>query len=578
MSSDMSRGGGRRWWWPAIIVIAVLFLAWCAFSVVQAFRSAQNLRATVGTAADHARALDTAELAADIPAITASSAEFSNAVSGPLWAVAARLPVIGSTASSARDLAASAVAMAAASEKLEPVLAATDADSIRRPNGSFDLDTLTALAEALRSTQPELDQAAALAAGADPGALGPVGEAVNTAQEQLTGLPDTAAGVVDTLELTTVLLGADSRQKWAVLLQNGSEARATGGFLGAYALLTADDGRLQVDAVDTNNSLTTRIPNRDMPREFLELWTPEYTSEWNSYNLSRHFPYTGQLTYNGMKFRGTPVDDVLAIDAHVVAALLAGTGPVTAAGETIDTANAERFFNEDVYARYPDVAEKDAVVVKLMTELLDRVTSGDFDLPAAARAVIRASDQGRLLVWSSDEQVQPRLESRQVGGVVPEESQPWVATALNNSAANKLDAFVASSVEYQAASCGTGRSTVTVTMTNNAPDPATAPDSETFADSIYPPSARGDTRMWTAIYGPVGAEFHSVRINGKREFVSQGTERGHPVWRWNVEIPRGETAVVTLTFDEPASPTAPQAPPQAMAVPQEVAVSGGCPQ
>jgi len=101
MSSDMSRGGGRRWWWLAIVVIAVLFLAWCAFSVVQAFRSAQNLRATVGTAADHARALDTAELAADIPAITASSADFSNAVSGPRWAAADRLPVIGSTASSA---------------------------------------------------------------------------------------------------------------------------------------------------------------------------------------------------------------------------------------------------------------------------------------------------------------------------------------------------------------------------------------------------------------------------------------------------------------------------------------------
>ena len=563
--------------WLGIVIVAVLILGWCAVSIVQAYRAAQNLRSSVDVAATHARALQSVELANDIPAVSANAEQFSNSVSGPLWSVMARLPFLGSTAGSARDLAASALAMAAAAEQLEPALASIDADTIKRPNGSIDLVALNEISQALEGAQPQLQQAADLAAAADPGAMGPVGEAVATAQEGLAGLPAAAAGAVDALEISTILLGGEGPQDWVVLLQNGSEARATGGFLGAYALFTADDGKLKVGTVDTNNSLTTRIPNRDMPREFLDLWTTEYTSEWNSYNLSRHFPYTGQLTYNGMKFRGTPIDNVLAIDAHVVAALLAGTGPVTAAGETIDLTNAERFFNADVYARYPDTAQKDKVVVELMTELLGRVTSGNFDLLAAARAVTPAAGQGRLLIWSDDKEVESRLATYQVGGVIPRDPQPWVATALNNSAANKLDAFIASSVDYQAATCGTGPSMVTVTMTNNAPDPATSPDSETFADSVYPKSAKGDTRMWTAIYGPVGAEIRSARINGKREFISEGIERGHPVWRWNIEIPRGGSSVLTVTFDEPKSPSVPQVPPQAMAVPQEVVASGGCP-
>lgn len=558
-----------------MLVVAVGLIGWSVVSGLRAAQAARLLRADVEAATAQARALQMDEVAAAVPVISTDARSFEDSVSGPLWAVAAHLPIVGSAVSSAQDLAAASVSATEAAQDLAPVLPLLQADKLRSDDGTIDLAGMQQLRVALAAAEPDLRAAAERAAEADPQAIGPVGAAVATAQQQLTGLPDAAASGHTGLELAVELLGAKTPQRWMVILQNGSEARGTGGFLGAYGLVTADRGRMDVGTVDTNNSLmNTRIPNGDMPRQFLQLWTKEYTSEWNSYNLSRHFPYTGQLSRNGMQVRGTPINSVVGIDAHVVAALLAGTGPITAANETVSAETAERFFNADVYAKYPDTAQKDDVVVALMNALLDRVTTGEFDAGAAFSRLVPLMSQNRISVWSQDEAIQSRLEEFAVGAAVPTEPGPWVATALNNSAGNKLDAFVASDVAYRANTCGTGSSTVTVTLTNNAPTPA---QNEAFSNGYYPASENGDTRMWTAVYGPVGAQFQAATIDGERQYVNQGEERGHPVWRWNVDIPRGASAELTVRFREPVSAQAPLVSPQAMAVPQTVsAVSESC--
>lgn len=570
-----SSTGGRRWWVVAGVLVILALLAWGIVSGLRAAQAARTLKSDMETVARQAQSLKMDEVAAAVPLLASDAQAFDAAVNGPLWAVLARVPVVGSAVTSAQDLAAASVSATDAAADLVPVLPLLRAENLRSADGQVDLAAMQRLSEALAAAQPDLSAAADRAAQADPQAIGPVGEAVATAQQQLVGLPQTAAAGSTGLDLAVSMLGAESPQRWMVILQNGSEARGTGGFLGAYGLVTADRGRMTVGAVDTNDSLmNTRIPNADMPRQFLDLWTRAYTSEWNSYNLSRHFPYTGQLSRNGMAARGTPVDNVIGIDAHVVAALLAGTGPITAGSDTVSADTAERFFNADVYAKYPDTAQKDDVVVALMNALLDRITTGDFDLGAAFSRLAPLTAANRVGVWSADADIQGRLEEFSVAGVVPTEPGPWVAAALNNSAGNKLDAFVASDVAYRASTCGTGLSTVTVTLTNNAPTPA---QNEAFSNYYYPSSGNGDTRLWTAVYGPVGARFQSATIDGRRQYVNQGQERGHPVWRWNLDIPRGGSAVLTVRFREPASDSPPTVSPQAMAVPQTVsAVAEPC--
>jgi hypothetical protein len=81
------------------------------------------------------------------------------------------------------------------------------------------------------------------------------------------------------------------------------------------------------------------------------LWGP-YLGTWASFNLSGDSPEVAALAVAGVAAKGTPVDGVVALDAHVVQALLAGTGKVEHRGVTSDGSNAAAFFTKDLYAQY----------------------------------------------------------------------------------------------------------------------------------------------------------------------------------------------------------------------------------
>ncbi|MDP4013334.1 MAG: DUF4012 domain-containing protein [Candidatus Nanopelagicales bacterium] len=565
----------RKWWVLGGVAVLVALMAWAGYEAISAARSTQALQTNLTRMRDLASDQDTTALAAELPTLRSSALDMQAAANRPMMSALSVVPLIGPTVSSLRDLADASADVAGATTGLDAVLPALAPDQLYQ-DGRANVDAIRDASPALAELSAAVATAEDRVRQADPGSLGPVGPAVQKAQDELADLSGglkTAAQVTDILPS---LLGADGPSRWAILLQNGSEARGTGGFLGAYALLRADDGQISIGQVDTNNSLKTKIPTKGMPAEFIELWTKRYTSDWRTYNLSRHFPYTGELTRNGMAVRGDPIDNVLAMDAHVVAALLAGTGPVTAAGVTIDSSNAERFFNADVYVRFPDVKEKDAAVVELMTAVLDKVLAGPLDLPSMVSALSQPVQEGRLLAWSSNASVQETLQQWPVASIVPESKGPWTSVSMNDSSASKLDAFIQSSVRYEAASCGAGTSTVRVTLTNNAPAKL-APYAD--PEGSLPSGIPGRTGLSVSVYGPVGAEYGEARLDGKRQFVRQGFERGHPVWGgYDIVLKRGQTRELVLTFTEPTSPgTTPTVLAQAMPIPQTVsATTTGC--
>ncbi|MFN8127013.1 MAG: DUF4012 domain-containing protein [Candidatus Nanopelagicales bacterium] len=563
----------RRWFGLAVVAVVVLAVGWVAASVVRTALAARQLQAELEVAESHAQTLNLAALGADLPAIRQSAGTMQDLSDGVVWRGLSHVPVIGSSASSVRSLSAAVAQASQAGDSLAPVLPELAADRIRRADGSIDTDTLVELADALDAAVPGLASASASAQGVDPNALGPIGEAGVRASTALADLPERTRSAAAAVRIVAQTLGADGPRTTAILLQNGSEARGTGGFVGGYSLVDTDRGALTTRQVDTNNTLDTPIPNGGMPASFYALWGRGETAEWNSYNQTRHFPYIGQLSAAGMKARGTPVDQVIALDAYGVAAILAATGPISADGVTVDATNAVTFFNETVYAQFPDVAEKDRVVADLMHEVSVAVGDGRADLPTLLRELAAVNDEGRISLWSADPATQETLTRWQIGAAVPVARGPWTTVALNNSTANKLDAYVASSVRYQAAQCGAGPSSVTVTLTNNSPEPT---DDERFSQGVLdePP---GTTRMMVDVYGPVGARWRSAEIDGKKQFVWQGRERGHPVWQYDLTMARGETSTLTVRFSEPAGDGTPVVWPQSMAIPQKTEAVTDCP-
>ena len=98
----------------------------------------------------------------------------------------------------------------------------------------------------------------------------------------------------------------------------------------------------------------------------------------------------------------------------------------------------------------------------------------------------------------------------------------------------------------------TARTTVTATLTNGAP-PSGLPGYVTLQGDSRPPGPVGTNRSFVALAATRGAQLAGVSINGAAVTAAVGTERGHPVYTVDVQLPPGGQAVVTWNLVEPTS-------------------------
>lgn len=553
------RGRRRRSWRPwavaGVVVLALLGLAaWLGTSWLGTYRQAQDVQAEVTSVRSALEAREWAAVARQVPDLTASSGELAKSTSGVAWRVLSSVPVVGATASAVADLSLALADISQAADPLVPYAERIVSGQVRRPDGSIDLAAMADVAPLLDRLSAALASASLRLEGIDEAAVreevaGPVVEL----REQLAS----AVPAVETAaELSTWIpgmLGASGPRSWMVMLQNPAEARATGGFPGGYVVLTARDGALGVTSAGTSSDLArTAIPTDSAPDDAVDLWGDRLKA-WNTFNQSAHFPLVAELAADGMAARDEPVDGVLAIDPATVAAMLAVTGPVTAAGVTIDSGNAEEFFTIGVYREYPDPVERDEVTMALVQATLEAFLQRPWEPAPLAEALEKPVSEGRIKAWSSAPVEQEWLASGPVGGVVPDTQGSVVAVAFNNSAGNKMDAFVATAVDYRPGRCPTStvqQSQLSVGLRNDAPAklPVASGNYGRLDVENAPP---GSTSLTVYIYAPVGANYLSSTLDGEESPLYLGRERNRQVWYAYVPLDRGQERTLAVQFEEP---------------------------
>ena len=349
-------------------------------------------------------------------------------------------------------------------------------------------------------------------------------------------------------------LGYEGPRRWMIVLQNLSETRGTGGIVGGYALATVKKGQIDVDELDTNNSLTTeRISTAGIPRSTRELWGSDLSYMWGA-NLDRHYPFAAKLLPRTLPDGAGEVDEVLALDSHAVASLMQITGPLTVEGITVTPAEANEFFSERVYRLLPDSTSKDELTLKFMTAAFDELSSLD-PVEGVLPTVLKSIGDDHFLLASQDPKIQKYLEQLPTGGVVPQQRGPWASVAVNNFSGTKLDSFLHVEANYESASfCpepGAG-SRITLTVTNNAP--TTLPD-YAYSRNDKGGGPKGSNLVNLAVYAPVGATLEGVQVDDdSRTWVREGSSRSHPVWQRSLNLKPKDERTITLDFEEPYEP------------------------
>lgn len=348
-----------------------------------------------------------------------------------------------------------------------------------------------------------------------------------------------------------------TRRTWFLAIQNPVELRATGGFLGAFGILSAENGKLELERFESNNSLPVVKNPAPAPEEFARNYDRFYSrSFWSNTNMTPDFP-TAASVLAGMwqQTTGRKIDGVIAIDAVGINRLLEIVGPVEA--EPVGAITHETFLDlalNEAYIRFPEKENRSSFLLEVGQEVWSRLLSGNFSNPAALLVPMgEMVSTKRIQIWSPDEI--DRLKRLGLAGELkPEEDADFLMVVGQNAAGNKVDYYARRQVRYAVDLTNpeevTGR--VDVRITNGAP---TGQPPSYIMGPTLPNDPPGLNRTFTSIYMAGNTLVTEALLDGSPSGVESSSEKGLAVASKFLEIlPQSESSFSVRTESELARP------------------------
>jgi hypothetical protein len=555
----------RRVIFAGVVVLVLLGIAavvWIAVTGLTARRDANAVRselATLKSELTHGHNAAAAQLEARMQA---QAADAHSHTTGPAWWFASHIPYLGAPAKTVRggtaivdDLAHDALPSALTAGRL------LNPDKLRSGHDQIDPHRLSAAAQplgrAVTATNAVVADADALPSSTW---LGKVDSSRTLLVQELTKLQSGLTNLSTASQLLPAALGENGTRRYFVAFQTEAEARGLGGLPGSYAILQARHGKLHFLRFGSDRDLGTAQAHlnlgADYNREYGQTFTP-LTTFVNS-NPSPHFPYAAR-TWMSM-WEDTfhqHLDGAIATDPESLSYLLGAIGPVTLAdGTVINESNAVSFFESGVYARFhaDSTARKiyqQNAARKVVTSVLHEPSD---KLLASATALQRASDERRLLVYTSDPTIEGTLDHESLGGILPATTDPFLDVTVNDAGGDKIGYYLDRSVTYRRTSCAASTATVTVKLHNAAPTsglPGIVIGFELGYRKLW-----GSVETMVSLYGTDNSSVSRLTLDGKPMFFSAQRERGHPVAVTDLLVKPGQTRTLVYRVHEPTA-TAP---------------------
>ena len=559
-----------------VLVVVGLYLVYLASSAKGSLESARDHASSAQRAfldGDTEKAVREADAAA-------VEAEAANGdAHNPVWSAVAVLPWLGDPLQSVRDMTESVEGLS--TDVLRPTAELAD---VINPN-SLRTEDNTINTVALAQAQPELGKIATRAeqleedvASTDGSWLDVVSDARTELLDQLTESARFIRGTDTAAQLLPPMLGANGERNYFFGFQTPAESRATGGLLGAYGVVSAENGRVNVDNLGANNTIQPPADPADLGEEFDYNYgyNRPYTDIRNS-NISAHFPYAAQIWMSMWEQQsGTKLDGAVAMDPIALSYLLTATGPIKLGnGQTIDGNNVTDVTLSTSYQQFGgDNAARKAYLQEIARTAVSSLTSLRGNTGTVLEALGRGVHERRIMVYSADEGEQKLLAGAGLTHEVEETQVPYAEVVVGNLAGNKIDYYLKRSITYRADTCEGDRrkAVVEVELTNTVEDLSLPPY---VVGSLGNPQVQlpnGTNFASVTLYATAGANLESVTVDGDPMLYSSGTERGHPVVTGQVRIPPGKTVTLKYQLDEPTAAGTPQVPVQPLVDEPEVTV------
>ena len=558
-------GWRRHWKWYALAVTGLLaFMAlWLALTASGVQRDLQRARSAAGGLTSSAASAS--DLVSAIATVRNAIASADSRVHDPVWTVAAHIPWLGRTPNAVRVTTSAANAVLQAIRPVEQELAA----AVPTPGQPVSPALVRALSKTLTEIGPVLKAQAAHIArvplGGVPGAIaGPVREV----RDLFTGVADNLEQYQSLATVAPIMLGLDRPHTWLLLMLNGAEARATGGFVGATGLLRSEGGRLRLLRLEPNEVLAAKpLTDDDVDAAItgtgmIDLYGSDL-KRIKDFNQTPNFAVVARLALMmEQRTHGGAPDGVLAMDEHAMAALMRVTGPVKVGRATVTADSAVRFITRDVYRPFLRLPEAQAVVAKdqmlqtLVKGVFSGFSNGSASPVAMVQAIAASAVDGRISLWAANPREQGVIAKTAVAHTPGSLGWPSAQVVVVNGGGNKLEAYIQADVRYSRGVCLSSKSerkaSIEVTLNNRAPRSGLPSYVAGRVDLHKPnPKPQGSNRELVYVHVPRGSYITRATYEGLPvQPVVDANESHRRVFKFVLESTGGKTQALKIDYNE----------------------------
>jgi hypothetical protein len=486
-----------------------------------------------------------------------STREAEASTDGPLWAAAARIPFVGQNFAAVQTISRELSTIAGTGlQPLVDIADQVDADAFSPQKGRIDVD-------AIRELSPRLQRADDALSGGwreigeidTEGLAGPLRGPVAELQSKVDDARSTVHAGAKAARLIPDMLGGSDKRTYVLAFQNNAEIRSTGGLPGAFAILTARDGRISMGGQGAASDFPffRSLPVKPTKDE-LRLYSRQLTGFWADTTFTPDFPRSAEIMRAMvLKERKRKTDGVISVDPIALSYILEATGPVTLSdGTRLTSDNTVKRLLNDVYREIPaDGVARDAYFADAARRVFSAVVSGQGGSQALLTSLAKSADENRILIESTRGAEQRELAASRIGGALPTDAgpTPHLGIYYNDATATKLEYYFRQRTDVRATECtADGAQSLSTTTVLRSVAPKNA---RKLPRSILGPGTgekRGSFRMVMAFYAPYGGVVTRLEVDGEEQPLNRAEHDGVNVVTVPVLLAPGQRLTVKASM------------------------------
>jgi hypothetical protein len=318
----------------------------------------------------------------------------------------------------------------------------------------------------------------------------------------------TALGALQTFhereQVFAELLGKNGPRKYLFLFQNNHELRATGGFIGSYALLSVHNGLLENFFVDGIFNPDGQLKENIVPPQPIQ----KVSAGWSLHDSNWYpdFPTSAEKAIFFYEKTGGPtVDGVVTVTPTVMERLLFVIGPIDLPeyGVTIDADNFMRIVQEQVEEKYDKEENRPKKILSdLSLEVFSRMANmSDYrELMRVAEILVAGLNEKHVLLYARHPETEEIIDHAGWSGKLWETEKDFLSVVHSNINGYKTDGVMEESLSHRADIAADGSITDTLVMVRRHKGGQTPYEWWNKVNADY-----------LRVYVPLGAELLSVK-------------------------------------------------------------------